>query len=182
MSQPTDITQPMVTVDPEDTVETPIILPPTVAPAVPVVPPLPAFNPVRARLMHLHRVLGRILSTAALPTPDRADMHAYGNGIELLVHTDLDGSALGSFAAVFGGTPTHEDRESKWSESGMQRYAELLTVIDGVEVRVWSLTDLPAAEKPVPEPVAEPVAETPAEPQPEPAPAPEAPAETPEAA
>lgn len=213
MSQSTDVTQvvplaetPQAQVDNEQTQAMPLVTLPAAVPAVVVPPVPPGFHPERARLVHLHRVLGRILSTPLLPPPDRADLHAYGNGVELLVRDDLNSTALVPFAALFGGTPTSEDRASTWAESGMQRYAELLTVIDGVEVRVWSLTDLPVAEKPVAEPCTHEVshmricvgcgeslepteaeaAAFAAEPEPQhdpaPAPQPETPAEHPEAA
>lgn len=181
MSQSTDSTQPMPQHGPEATVETQVVSlqQGLGAQSLPVaaVPFAPGFHPERPRLQHLHRVLGRILSTPLLPPPDRANLHAYGYGIEILVRDDLNSTALVPFAALFGGTPTSEDRDSQWAESGRQRYAELLTVVDGVEVRVWSLTDLPVVEKPVAEPVAEA-----AEPEPvyEPAPAPQP--EHPEAA
>lgn len=167
MSQSTDTTQPLPMADPDATVQMPIVQP--VAPAVPVVPPMPAFDAVRVRLIHTHRVLGRLLGTAALPTPDKASVNAYGDGIELLM-SNADG--LPPFAELFGGTPETEEKDSPYAPSGRISYSQLLTVVDGVYVRVWSLTDLPAVEAAEPEPQHDPA----------PAPAPETPVEHPEAA
>lgn len=200
MSQNTDTTQvmpladsPQAQVDPDATVTMPIVAP--TAPAVPVVPPAPAFDVQRARLLHIHRVLGRILSTPQLPVPDRAEMWLYGDGLNLLVRDTLDDTALNAYAVVFGGTPTSTERDSSYEPGQRQRYAELLTVIDGVQVRVWSLAELAAVAQSAPEPAvvdldetpaaeSEPVAAAEPEPQhdPAPAPQPETPAEHPEAA
>jgi hypothetical protein len=180
MSQPTDITQPIVTIDPESTHEMPI-LPPTTAQAVAVVQQ-PAFDPARAHVLHTHTVLGRIMRTASLPTPVMWEGHQFSRpSLSLYLDSDLEQKGVKAYQGVFGGELTSEQRTSSVSEDVAQ-LDTLSTVIDGLDVTVMCWSYLPQAPAAEPEPSA--AAEVEPEPQHDtaPAPRPETPVEHPEAA
>lgn len=181
MSQPTDTTQPLPKVDGESTQEMQLpILPPTTAPAVPVLPAQPPYDQARAYAVHAHTVLGRLLRNAAVPMPMSYEVHLWTRPtIEFLLDPAAKGS-MDAYRRVFPGDFTTEDRDPYREGGPAMRYERLSTVVEGIEVIVKQFVEIPAAAAaPEPQPEPELVAEAAAEPEPVHDPAPEAPAEAP---
>jgi hypothetical protein len=135
----------------EQTVTMPVVTPLAAAPqaALPAVAPQPAFDPDRARVLHSHRVLQRILATPSLPLPSVWEGHAYSTPMLDLTLLDGGAEALTAYQRVFGGKLTTEQVPAHESPAGFpvpeQEYAQLATVVEGVDVVVSCWTDIPAA-------------------------------------
>lgn len=187
MVQSTDTTAPLPVVDAnpapardnEQTVTMPVVTPLAASPqaAVPATMPQPAFEADRARALHAHRVLQRILATPLLPLPSVWEGHAYSTPMLDLSLLDGGAEALAAYQRVFGGALATEQVAAHESPAGFpvsdQEYARLATVIEGVDVVVSCWTPIPAAPaaETVPEPVAsetEQVAEAPVDTTPAP--------------
>ncbi|MEY9876572.1 hypothetical protein ABH931_006082 [Streptacidiphilus sp. MAP12-33] len=152
--------------DSETTVTMPVVTPLAAAPLA--APPQPVFDPDRARALHAHRVLQRILATPGLPLPKVWEGHAYSSPMLDLTLLDGGAEALTAYQRVFGGQLAVEQVSAHDSAAGFpvpaQEYAHLATVIEGIDVVVTCWTPIPDTEA-APQQVAEAPVETPVPPE-----------------
>lgn len=98
---------------------------------------IPVFDPQRAKAIHAHKVLGRLLATPSLPVADTQEVHNWGSGaaVDLMFLFNVP-ATLDAYQKLFGGTRTSEERES-FGDYPAFLYHRLETVIEGVTFVIW---------------------------------------------